>query len=193
MKGYCSAGDVAIYLGIDLTAAQLTQATDLIGAAESELDGAMNRGFLMGAISNELHRSCPRIYVQNPPVATLASVEGRVIDEPAEPWEVLVVADDYELVNVTTGEIHIAEWRSYAILRVTYTTSDSVPADIRQATVELVASRIQPTLNPALYGVDSVTLPDYSVRYNRALMGGVGFPPTVLATVERYRIWPGSG
>lgn len=193
MKGYCRVGDVAQFLGVTLTEAQEARVESLIEAAEADMDREMNRAFLTGTISNELHDSRRRIYLANPPVASLTSVEGRVVNDPAEAWETLVVADDYELVNATTGEVLVAAFYSYAILRVTYVPVDTVPADIREACVELVAARVQPTLNPALYGVDSVTLPDYSVRYNRAMMGGAAFPPTVADMLDRYRFWPGSG
>lgn len=193
IKGYCRVGDVAAYLGTTLTEAQEARVESLIEAAEADMDREMNRAFLTGTVSNELHKSRRRLYLANPPLVSLTSVEGRVVDDPSEAWEALVAGDDYELTNATTGEVHVAVFYSYAVLRVTYVPVDTVPADIREACVELVAARLQPTLNPSLYGVDSVTLPDYSVRYNRAMMGGAAFPPTVAETLERYHFWPGSG
>lgn len=189
VKGYCTVEDVSDFLGVSLDADTHRQCLHLIEAAEQELDGAMNRAWLTGAIANEEHRGGGRVFVQNYPVATIEAV--RVRQRGSLDVTVLDAAD-YEL-NGGQGEIRFCgDWTGYVRLWVDYTPVVGVPTDVKQSAIELVASRLQTTLNPSLYGVDSLTLPDYSVRFNRAMVGGAGYPPTVQSVINRYRSWAGA-
>lgn len=191
-RGYCTIDDVASWLGVTLSAEQAEQGDRLIEAAEVEMDGLMNRGFLLGTVTNERHEARFQVWLRNLPVTSITAVAGRVIDDPNEVWETIAPAD-YELISGVNGLMTVAGTWAYEVLRVTYVQTAVVPADLRQACAELVASKLQTTLNPALYGVDAVTLPDYSVKYNRAMTGAGGMPPNVAMVCERYRMWAGAG
>lgn len=186
-KGYCSTTEVANFLGVTFTAGQITQCSALIEAAEVAFDGETNRAWLTGAIADETHWwPQGRVFLNYPPVATLGTVKARPRTLTGLTDEVLVADTDYEAISLTTGEVSLAEPFLYDRVKVSYTPVATVPADIRQAIIEWVAAQMQASLNPDTYGVERVTLPDYSVQFSRAIMNGT-MPPAVKAVADRYR------
>lgn len=190
-KGYCTTTNVADFLGVSFTAGQITQCGALIEAAEVAFNGETNRAWLTGAIVGETHW-WPRgqVFLSYPPVATLGTVTARPRTMTGLTDETLTADDDYEVIDLATGQIALAEPFLYDRVKVSYTPVATVPADIRQAIVEWVAAQMLPSLNPSTYGVERITLPDYGVQFSKAVTQGV-MPPSVMAVAERYRFVEG--
>lgn len=188
-KGYCTYGDVEAFLGVTFTGAQATQCETLIEAAELEFDGETNRAWLTGAQTLEawhIVNNSPDVWLKYAPVASISAFKGR--SALGETETDLVADTDYEVVSLTTGQIRLVYPSLHDRVRVTYTPVATVPADVKQAVVELVAARLMPTMTPGTYGLDSVTLPDYAVKYSRAHVQ-VAFPPNTQRAIDRWRWW----
>ncbi|RMG98269.1 MAG: hypothetical protein D6706_07385 [Chloroflexi bacterium] len=185
-KGYCTSTDVDNFLGGTLTASQLTQADALIERAEAYLDGEIGRGWLEGAQTQEAHYTPAELLLLDYfPVASVTAVYGR--NGIGQTETTLVDGEDYEVQDLAAGIIRLVYPQSYDRIRVTYVPDTAtVPADIKQATIDLVAAWMQPTLRPGMYGVDSYSLPDLTVRFSRAHYQSV--PPTVRDVIARYRV-----
>jgi len=183
-KGYCTAQDVADFLGKTFTAGQITHCNNLIERAEVDIDEETGRGWLVGVQTDERHFPINRlVFLRYAPVTSVASVTGRVALGEME--ETLVSNEDYELRDPATGLILLMK-SGYERLLVDYTPVNSVPGDIKQATIELVAMRMQPHLQPGAYGLDSYSLPDLTVNFARSHVQQA-MPPAVQQVIERYR------
>lgn len=183
-KGYCSAQDVADFLGKTFTEAQETQCENLIERAEVEIDEATNRGWLVGEQTDEAHYPPGRLlFLRYAPVESVESISGRVVLGAVE--TALVADTDYEVRDLESGLIRLVTL-GYERLLVSYTPVDSVPGDIKQACIELVAQRMQPGLLSGIYGLDSYSLPDLTINFSRA-HNQAAMPPAVQQVVERYR------
>jgi hypothetical protein len=182
---YCTVEQVASFLGRSLTAAEHIEAARLINAATAEIDGETNRTWLQGAITNEaFYFPFAAIWLQYTPVASVQAVRARTGLEEDE--ETLTVNVDYEVRDLAAGLVVLTAPRPYQRITVDYTQADGVPGDIEQACVELVAARLSAALHPGSYGVDSIQLPDYTVRYSRAHMQQA-YPPNVARILARNR------
>jgi len=163
-KGYCAAADVADFLAVTFTAGQTTQADNLIEQAEIFIDEETNRGWLMGAQTDEaFHHPGHYVFVRYAPVTSIDAITGRTAlgeDEAA-----LVVDEDYEMRDLEAGLIYLVYPGSYDRILVDYTPVGTVPADLKLACIELVADYMQPHLQPGSYGVESYSLPDLTVKF----------------------------
>lgn len=187
-KGYCTYTDVEAFLGVDFTAAQQAQCEAMIEAAELDFDGETGRAWLTGAQTLEAHHvnNSADVWLKYAPLTTISAFKGR--SGLGETETDLVADEDYEVMDLTTGHIRLVYPSLYDRVRVTYTPVTTVPADISQAIIEWVAARLQPTINPGFYGLDSVTLPDYAVKFSREHVQTMA-PPNVRAVIDRYRYW----
>lgn len=186
-KGYCTFEDIEGLLGQTLTAGQRAQCESLIEAAELEFDGETGRAWMTGAQTLEVHYvKSPNIFLKYAPVGSISAVKGRSALGEAETD--LVADTDYEVRDLSTGLILLVTPNDYDRIRVTYTPVATVPADITRAIAEWVAARLMPSLTPGTYGLDSVTLPDYAVKFSRAHVQEMA-PPNVRAVIDRYRYW----
>lgn len=187
-KGYCQVEEIAAFVGATFTTAQEDQAERLIEVAEAEFDAATQRGWLMGAQSNETHRynefSGGDLWLRYAPIDTVTAVKARTALGEAE--ETLTADEDYEVIDLETGHIQIISPALYDRIRVDYTPGTTVPLDIQQATIELVAAKLQSTIRPLTYGLDSLQLPDLSVGFNRAVTQN-SVPPAVADVIDRWR------
>jgi len=182
-KGYCLASDVAAFLGKTFTAGQTTLCNDLIESAEADFDAQTGRGWLMGAQSNEVHYvNSANIFLKYAPVTSVTTVLGR--PGLGETEETLTVDDDFEILDLLNGHLYLYV-TGYDRLRVSYTPVATVPADIKRACVEIVANWMQPSLAGS-FGLDSIQLPDYSVRFARSHVQEV-VPPFAMQVIARYR------
>lgn len=187
-KGYAQVEEVAAFMGATLTTEQENQAERMLEVAEAEIDAGTNRGWLMGAQANEIHRYNEflngRLYLQYAPVASVTTVRGRAALGEAE--TTLTEDVDYEVIDLASGLIWITSPALYDRIRVDYTPGSTVPTDIQQATAELAAAKMQSTLRPLTYGLDSLQLPDLSVGFNRAINQN-SVPPSVADVIARWR------
>lgn len=184
-KGYCTIGEVTAITG-DLTAAQMARAQDLIAAAETYLDGEMGRAWLVGTQTQEAH-FYPATFLQLDywPIGSVTAVYGRT--SLGETEETLTADDDYEVQNLAAGIIRLTSPGSWDRVRVTYVPVDTVPEDVRLAAAELVASWLQPSLQPGSFGVDSYSLPDLTVKFSRSHYQAAA-PPLAQRVIDRYRV-----
>lgn len=183
-KGYCSAADVAAFLGRTFTAEQTTHCNNLIERAEVFMDEETNRGWLMGVRTDEAHYPATWLmFLDYAPVASVESVTGRIALGEAE--EPLTVNVDYEVISLSGGLIKLLK-RGYERLLVDYTPVNTVPGDIKQATIELTANWLGSNLQPGSYGLDSYSLPDLTVNFARS-HAQQAMPPTVQQVIDRYR------
>jgi hypothetical protein len=183
-KGYCTADDVAELLGLTFTAGQEAHCDNLIERAETDIDEGTGRGWLVGEQADEAHYPIGRlIFLRYAPVASVESITGR--SGPGGEEIALVADEDYELRDAEAGLIKLLS-SGYERLLISYTPVDTLPGDLKQAVIELVASRMQPSLQPGTYGLDSYSLPDLQVRFARSHVQEA-MPPQVAQTIDRYR------
>lgn len=186
-KGYTTAAAVADFLGATFTAGQQTYAATLIEQAELYIDRETRRAWLTGARTNEVYYRdafwLGNLYLRYAPVTSVASVAGRASLGDTE--ETLTADTDYEVRDLDSGLIALVYPGNYDRLRVTYTPVTTVPGPIAHAAAELVAAWMQPYLRPDTYGIDSVTLPDLSVRYAKPQEAAI--PPSVQSALDLYR------
>lgn len=188
-KGYCSTADVEAFLGQNFSAGQAAQCESLIEAAELEFDGETNRAWLTGAQTLEAWHvvNCmPDVWLKYAPVSSISAFKGR--SALGETETDLVADTDYEVMDLNTGHIRLVYPSLYDRVRVTYTPVTTVPADVKQAIIELVSARLMATLSPGTYGLDSLTLPDYSIKFARSHVQAV-YPPTTQRAIDRWRWW----
>lgn len=168
-KGYCTFNDVGDFLGVTLTAGQASYATRLIETVEGLVDGVTGRGWLVGAQTDETFRPADwpndLIYLRYTPVTTIEAVNGRTALGEAD--TALVVDTDYEVMDLAGGVLRLIEPDSWDRITVDYTPEDSVPAAVREATAEWAAALLQPALRPDTYGLESLSLPDLSLKFAR--------------------------
>lgn len=186
-KGYCEVEDVEALLQRTFTTAQSAQCAKLIERMETFVDEETGRAWLTGAQTDEAHFvNSQNVFLKYAPVASVATVKGRSGLGEAE--TTLTVDVDYEVMDMALGKIRLVYPNSYDRIRVTYTPVDTVPADLVQACVEIVANWMQPTLQPGSFGLDSYSLPDLTVRFARSHVQQIA-PPLAMKVLERYR-WP---
>lgn len=184
-KGYCTIGEVTAITG-DLTAAQMARAQDLIAAAETYLDGEMGRAWLVGTQTQEAHfYPATFLHLDYWPIGSVTAVYGRT--SLGETEETLTADDDYEVQNLAAGIIRLTSPGSWDRVRVTYVPVDTVPEDVRLAAAELVASWLQPSLQPGSFGIDSYSLPDLTVKFSRSHYQAAA-PPLAQRVIDRYRV-----
>ena len=189
-KAYCTVSDVADFLGVSLTSAQEVQAARLIESVTVLIDEELLRGFLVGVQTGEEHYQSEyasgMLYLIYAPVTSISQIRGRAALGSDD--TVLVEDTDYEIISLVSGSIRLVNPGAYDRLSVDYTPVNTVPAPIRDATVEWAASRLMPTLRMDSYGLESYSLPDISVKFSRSIMGD-GMPPNVKKTLDHYRNW----
>ena len=189
-KAYCTVSDVADFLGVSLTSAQEVQAARLIESVTVLIDEELLRGFLVGVQTGEEHYQSEyasgMLYLIYAPVTSISQIRGRAALGSDD--TVLVEDTDYEIISLVSGSIRLVNPGAYDRLSVDYTPVNTVPAPIRDATVEWAASRLMPTLRMDSYGPESYSLPDISVKFSRSIMGD-GMPPNVKKTLDHYRNW----
>jgi hypothetical protein len=184
-KGYCVADDVADFLAQTFTAGQEAQCNELIERAELHIDNETNRGWLMGAQTEEaFYNPGNELHLRYTPVTSVDAITGRTALGESE--TALTVDEDYEVRDLEKGLIYIVSPGSYDRLLVDYTPSTSVPPDLKQACVEIVANWMQPHLQPGSYGLDSYSLPDLTVRFSRSHVQA-SVPPNAQRVIDHYR------
>lgn len=187
-KGYCTAADVADFLGLTFTSAQEAHAVRLIEQAEGIVDLETGRAWLTGALTDEVYYwavyRLGELYLRYAPVASVTTLKGRA--SLGETETTLVVDQDYEVRDLAAGLVRLLYPSFYDRVRVTYTPVATVPTPLTRAMAELVGTWMQPHLRPDTLGLDSFSLPDLSVRFARAETGLV-IPPTVQSVLDLYK------
>lgn len=152
---YCTAAEVAQELGVTFTAGQTTWAGVLIPRAQAFIDRYCGRTFEASTlITDELHLiESPYLYLDRRPISAVTSVEVRstAVGATSSP---LTAGTDYEVLSSADGLVLLSPgWDvvsrpdvpyvgQYAL--VTYTPAVTVPLDITDACVQIVAARMRP-------------------------------------------------
>src|SRR5688572_25596501 len=110
MVAYSDATKIAAYLGVTLTAAQITQAGILAQAASDWIDRYVGQSWQDdGSVTDELHSPVgDRIYLNNRPVSAVSAVSTRQPIVGAD-WT-LLGSSEYELIDATNGVLLISGW-----------------------------------------------------------------------------------
>lgn len=193
MAAYTDATKIANYLGVTLTAGQITQAGVTAQAASDWIDQYKGKSWQIASpVTDELHTMVrDRVYLNNRPVAAISSVKTRAETFVGFGWTTLA-SGQYELLDATNGVLLIQGWSasSQALVQVSYTHTASLPSHIALAATMIAASWLHPTLNPSTNGVESVAVGqnDVNVKYSSTVrdvppeaLTILGGPATVIA------------
>jgi hypothetical protein len=182
-KGYCTVTQVANLLGREFTAVQAAHCVALIERVEAMVDNYTNRAWLTGPqVDETYHQPCPNLFLRYAPVDTIAGISGRLTAD--SDYEALVSGEDYEVYNLEWGLIIIK--KRFDRVKISYTPVAGVPADIVQASADLVANLMQNNLRPDTYGLDSYSLPDLTVKFARSHTQEA-LTPTAAMILDGYR------
>lgn len=204
IRGYCQPEDVADFLGVTFTGAQLPHVLATIGRVERWIDEELNRTWLSGPIQAEAKFSPygldppsfftsyvagwvplgSAIYLNVTPVQSVERMQG-VGWLNSDPF-VLVRNLDYEVRDLPTGLIRLTVPSAYYKVMIDYSPVNACPGDITQLAVMVAATWLIPNLNPDSWLVDSVQLPDLKIVYAKA-SNSVNVPPECDEIIERYR------
>lgn len=185
VKGYCTFNETEMSLGVTFTLAQQQQCEAIIERAESYIDEYTGRAWLTGAQADEAHYvDSQNVFLKYAPVASVTSITGRA--GLGESEETLMADDDYEVRDLINGHIVLTSPNNYDRVLITYTPVATVPADLKQACIDIVSAWLQPTLRPGMYGIDSYSLPDMSVKFSRSHVQQA-VPPAANVVLNRYR------
>lgn len=165
---YTDATKIAAYLGVTLTAGQITQAGVLAQAASDWIDDYKGRSWQAASpVSGEVQTvSGDRVYLDHRPVAAITTVETRA-DFIGSTYTTLA-ASQYELIDAENGVLSIVGWGDY-LVRVAYThTGTAPPSHIGLAATMIAASWLGPTMVGLPSGLDSIALGqnDINVKFS---------------------------
>jgi len=107
------------------------------------------------------------------PVASIEQVRGcmwRIAQQ-----TVLTTPDQYEVASLDRGRLHVSTWRTYDYLQIDYTPVDAVPAEVSEATAQLLAEQLYVPASTAGEIVLIDRFADAEQRY--APPGGPGVAP----------------
>lgn len=160
MAAYTDATKIAAYLGVTLTAGQITQAGVLAQAASDWIDEYKGRSWQDdGSVTDELHEIVgATVYLKNRPVSAVSavSVRQRYADAPVT----ALAASQYELLDATNGVLLILGWAiTGALVLVSYThTATTAPTTVQLAATMIAASWAGPSLAPQSNGLEQVAV-----------------------------------
>lgn len=171
MTAYTNATNIAAYLGVTLTAGQVTQAGITAQAASDWIDGYLGRSWQAASpVSGEVHAvNGDRVYLDHRPVSAITTVETRA-DVIGASYTALA-AGQYELLDPTNGVLQLQGWGDY-LARIAYThTGTAPPSHIALAATMIAASWLHPTLNPSTAGIDSIAVGqnDVNVKFSKSV------------------------
>lgn len=172
MTAYTDSSKIAAYLGVTLTAGQITQAGLAAQAASDWIDQYKGRSWQAATpVADELHTMTgDRVYLNNRPVTAVTSVKTRSSAFVGSGWTTLATGQ-YELLDAANGVLLIQGWSasSDALVQVSYAhTGTTAPPTIAFAATMIAASMLGPTLRPNTSGLESVSVGqnDVSVTFS---------------------------
>lgn len=172
MAAYTDDTKVAAYLGVTLTAPQITQAGILAQAASDWIDEYKGRSW-QGAspVADELHTVYgDRVFLNHRPVTAVSAVKTR--GDYADADLTTLTTGQYELIDAANGVLLIQGWavRGGLLALVTYThTATTPPTMIGLAATIIAASWLGPTMVGLPSGLESVALGqnDINVKFSK--------------------------
>lgn len=189
MTAYSDATKVGNYLGVTLTASQITQAGVTAQAASDWIDRYLGKSWQgTSPVTDELHTLVKdRVYLNNRPVASITSVKTRAAAFVGFGWTTLD-ASQYELLDAANGVLLIAGWSasSEGLVQVTYAYTLALPTPVGLAATMIAASWLGPTMVGLPSGLDSIALGqnDIAVKFGSSARD---VPPEALTLLAGYR------
>lgn len=186
-RGYTDAAKVAALLGRALSSAEQARAAALIEPAERLIDAYTGIGWLMGAITGELHTAGMFRLRGAPPIASIEQIVASTRYGADGDYTLLTTdwsldpASGWLTLGGTLGE----SWGTYDRVAVDYTPSTELPADVGEAATLLVAHLMVPTLDAA-----SIAYSQYAIGQDQRLTfrpKTADLPPEVELLLRHYR------
>lgn len=186
MAAYTDATKIAAYLGVTLTADQITQAGVVAQAATDWIDGYVGRSWQGSSpVTDELHSIVgDELWLDNRPVTAITSVKTR---QPVIGASYTTLGSgDYELVDAEWGRLRLVGWGDYEAA-VSYThTATTAPSDVALAATMIASAWLSQTLRPSTQGVESIAVGqnDVNVKFSSSRDD---VPSAALSILARYR------
>lgn len=189
MASYTDAAAIAARLGATFTPEQAATADVVAAQVTAWIDTRSGRSWQAdGALVDELHTVYgDRVYLNVPPVSSVETVTYHA-GYAGFGWVPLDPAC-YELVDPVAGVLLLPYGYSGVAVRVDYTSTSVVPADIAGAATVLAADLMTPTLNPESAGAESVSVGqnDITVKYAGAAGQQTASVKQAIAAVDAHR------
>jgi len=191
MAAYTSATLVANYLGVTLTAGQITQAGVTAQAASDWIDKYLGRSWQGSSpVTDELQTIVgDRVYLNNRPVTAVSAVKTR--GDYADADVTTLTSGQYELLDAINGELLIQGWAGAGSLAlVTYThTGVTVPTPVGLAATIIAAAWLAPAMVGVPSGLESIALGqnDINIKFAGHTAGEVAVPAEALTLLGGYR------
>lgn len=188
MTAYTNATNIAAYLGVTLSGAQITQAGITAQAASDWIDRFCGQSWQDdGSVTDELHAPVgDRVYLNNRPVSAVSAVSTRQRIVGSD-WS-LLDSSEYELIDTQNGVLLVSGWADPGLdVKASYThTATAAPTPVGLAATMIAASWLGPTLAPQTNGVSEISVGqnDVSVVFN-AKRGDV--PAEAMTLLAAYR------
>jgi hypothetical protein len=186
MAAYTDSTKIANYLGVTLTAGQITQAGVTAQAASDWIDRYIGRSWQDASpVTDELHQFVrDRVYLAHRPVLTVTSMATREQIAGGD-WTTLG-ADEYELLDAANGVVLIQGWGTGGLTKTTYTYTTTVPTPVGLAATMIAASWLGPALVGLPSGLESVALGqnDINVKFSSSARD---VPAEALTLLSSYR------
>lgn len=167
MAAYTNASNIALYLGVALTADQEMQAELAAAAASDWIDLYKAQSWqAVSPVTDEIQTVMgDTVWLRYRPVDTVTSVETRAPAVGSD-WTALSEGQ-YELADAAQGRLTLAGWGNYQA-RVSYSHTANVPRNIAFAATVIAASLLGPTLRPNTSGLESISVGqnDVAVKFS---------------------------
>ncbi len=172
-QGYCTADQVAAWVGADLTEAQTADFTAWLEAAEDAINRYTGGRWQVYSgtgdappIVAEYHPLAGwRVNLASPPIASVTAVRGYLHGQQA--ISTALATDDVILMDAEQGILWVQVWEAYDYVQVDYVPEGTVPAPIAEATAALLADWIA-NRSASSGTVVSERFADAAVSYGRA-------------------------
>jgi hypothetical protein len=185
---YATAADVEIYLGTPFVGDQEDAATLGVAAASDHIDRVTGRTWVAGTVTGEVQQVYRDAYgyqswtrLSRPPVTAISSLAVRSLYLGATST-VLTSPSGYDLVDPATGLV-LVNATAGDMVTVTYTSSPTVPSDIKEATIMLAAE----WLSVALSSASSMTYSKIKAGSAELTFRDVDMPPRAKLILDSYR------
>lgn len=187
MAAYTDATKIAAFLGVTLTASQITQAGVLAQAASDWIDKYLGKSWQIASpATDELHTLYgDTVYLNNRPVASITTVKTR--DSYADAPLTTLDASQWELFDAANGWVRILGWAGTGSLAlVSYAYTLALPTPVGLAATMIAASWLGPTMVGLPSGLDAISLGqnDINVKFGSSARD---VPPEALTLLSGYR------
>jgi len=189
VTAYTDAQQVAAYLGLTLTSAQVLQAGVLSDAATTWIDRYVGRTWqTVSPATDEQHVIVgDTVYLARRPVVAVTAVSTR-LNIVGSTWT-LLDSDEYELRDAANGRLLLMGWATHGLdIKVSYTHSGALPpADVQLAASMIAGSWLSQTLRPQTSGLDTIAVGqnDIALKFSTSRSD---VPAEAVSILNAYRV-----